>query len=130
VLKHPRAQASLHDFPYSNVVVSGELVAIASQVPFDDQDHLVSNGFDEQAHQVFANLGRCLQAAGCGFDDVIKTTGYLANPDLVLAYNEVYRHYFTPPYPARSTVACSLVVPGMLLQVDALAVLPAAKSSS
>jgi 2-iminobutanoate/2-iminopropanoate deaminase len=130
VLKHPPAQASLHDFPYSNVVVSGELVVIASQVPFDDQDHLVSSAFDEQAHQVFANLGRSLHAAGCGFDDVIKVTGYLANPDLVLAYNEVYRQYFTPPYPARSTVACSLVVPGMLLQVDALAVLPTARSSS
>jgi 2-iminobutanoate/2-iminopropanoate deaminase len=128
VLKHPRAQASLHDFPYSNVVVSGELVAIASQVPFDEHDHLVSGAFDEQAHQVFANLRRCLEAADCGFDDVIKVTGYLANPDLVLAYNDIYRQYFTPPYPARSTVACSLVVPDMLLQVDALAVLPTAKS--
>jgi 2-iminobutanoate/2-iminopropanoate deaminase len=130
VLKHPHAQASLHDFPYSNVVVSGELVAIASQVPFDEQDHLVSGAFDDQAHQVFANLGRCLQAAGCGFGDVIKVTGYLASPDLVLAYNEVYRQVFTPPYPARSTVAYSLVVPGMLLQVDALAVLPTTRPAS
>jgi 2-iminobutanoate/2-iminopropanoate deaminase len=130
VLKHPRAQASLHDFPYSNVVVSGNLVVIASQVPFDEYDHLVSSAFDQQAHQVFANLGRCLQAAGGGFDDVVKVTGYLANPDLVLAYNDVYRQYFTPPYPARSTVACSLVVPGMLLQVDALAVLPTAPATS
>jgi 2-iminobutanoate/2-iminopropanoate deaminase len=127
MLKHPRAQASLHDFPYSNVVVSGDLVAIASQVPVDDDDHLVSDAFDEQAHQVFANLRRCLEAAGCGFEDVVKVTGYLASPDLVLAYNDVYRQYFTPPYPARTTVACALVVPGMLLQVDALAVLPVAK---
>jgi 2-iminobutanoate/2-iminopropanoate deaminase len=120
----------LHDFPYSNVVVSGNLVVIASQVPFDEHDHLVSSAFDEQAHQVFGNLRRCLESAGCGFDDVLKITGYLANPDLVLAYNDVYRQYFRAPYPARSTVACSLVVPGMLLQVDALAVVPTTESSS
>jgi 2-iminobutanoate/2-iminopropanoate deaminase len=126
MLKYPRVRDPLHDFPYSNVVVSGDLVVIASQVPFDEHDHLVGGGFDEQAHQVFANLRRCLESAACGFGDVIKVGGYLATPDLVGIYNEVYRQYFTPPYPARTTVACSLVVPGMLLQVDALAVQPTA----
>jgi 2-iminobutanoate/2-iminopropanoate deaminase len=103
------------------VVVSGDLVAIASQVPFDDQNHLVGTEFAPQAHQVFANLRRCLDAAGCGVRDVIKVTGYLARADLVAEYNDIYRQYFSPPYPARTTVACSLVVPGMLIQVDALA---------
>ena len=130
MLEYPPTRASLQDFPYSNVVVSGELVAIASQVPFDEHDHLVGSGFDEQAHQVFTNLRRCLRAAGCGFEDVIKVNGYLASPELVSAYNDVYRQYFTPPYPARSTVACWLVVPGMLLQVDAIAVHPTATPAS
>jgi 2-iminobutanoate/2-iminopropanoate deaminase len=127
MLKYPPARDPLQNFPYSNVVVSGDLVVIASQVPFDEHDHLVGTGFDEQAHQVFANLRRCLEAADCGFGDVIKVGGYLAGPDLIAAYNEVYRQYFTPPYPTRTTVACSLVVSGMLLQVDALAVHPTAR---
>jgi 2-iminobutanoate/2-iminopropanoate deaminase len=122
MLKHPRAGEPLQDFPYSNVVVSGDLVVIASQVPFDEHDHLVGSGFEEQAHQVFANLGRCLEAADCGFGDVVKVGGYLVAADLIGPYNDVYRRYFTPPFPARTTVVCALVVPGMLLQVDALAV--------
>ena len=66
------------------------------------------------------------RAAGCDLADVIKVGGYLARPDLVGQYNEIYRQYFKPPYPARTTIACSLVVPGMLLQIDALARRPGA----
>ena len=124
MIEHPFALEPLAGFPYANVVVSGDLVALASQVPFGEDHHLVGPAFADQAHQVFANLRRCLQVAGCDLVDVIKVTGYLARPDLVDEYNEIYRQYFTPPYPARTTVACELVVPGMLVQVDAFARLP------
>ena len=117
----PRGSEPFSGFPYSNVVVAGGLVAIASQVPFDDNHHLVGTEFGPQAHQVLANLRRCPELAGCGLADVIKVGGYLARPDLFADYNHVYRQYFIPPYPARTTVACSLVVPGMLIQLDALA---------
>ena len=125
MIEHPFALEPLAGFPYSNVVVSGDLVAVASQVPFSEEHHLVGPAFADQAHQVFANLRQCLRVAGCDLVDVIKVTGYLARPDLVDEYNEIYRQYFTPPYPARTTVACELVVPGMLVQVDAFARLPA-----
>jgi len=75
---------------------------------------------------VFANLRHCLGVAGCDFADVVKVSGYLLHPGLVDQYNAIYREYFTPPYPARTTVACQLIVPGMLLQVEAFARRPAA----
>jgi 2-iminobutanoate/2-iminopropanoate deaminase len=125
MIEHPIAPEPLSGFPYANVVVSGDLVAVASQVPFGEDRLIVGPDFATQAHQVFANLRRCLQVAGCDLADVIKVTGYLARPDLVDEYNEIYREYFSPPYPARTTVACELVVPGMLVQVDAFARLPA-----
>ena len=125
MFEHPFAIAPLAGFPYSNVVVSGDLVAVASQVPFRDEHHLVGPEFSDQAHQVFANLRQCLRVAGCELVDVIKVCGYLARPGLIDEYNEIYRQYFTPPYPARTTVACELVVPGMLVQVDAFARIPA-----
>jgi len=128
MVEHPFALEPLSGFPYSNVVVSGDLVAVASQVPFDGGHHLVGSEFSEQAHQVFVNLRRCLQVAGCSFADVVKVCGYLADPGLVDQYNDIYRQYFSPPYPARTTVACQLVVPGMLVQVDALARLPGSSS--
>ena len=124
MVDHPFALDPLSGFPYSNVAVSGDLVAVASQVPFGDDGHLVGREFAEQAHQVFANLGRCLRVAGCDFADVIKVCGYLAAPGFVDEYNEIYGQYFSSPYPARTTIACQLVVPGMLVQVDAFARLP------
>ena len=124
MVEHPFALEPLAGFPYANVVVSGDLVAVASQVPFGEDRHLVGPVFADQAHQVFANLRQCLQVAGCDLVDVIKVTGHLARPDLIDEYNEIYKQYFTPPYPARTTVACELVVPGMLVQVDAFARIP------
>lgn len=121
MMDYPHALDPLSGFPYSNVVVSDDLVAIASQVPFDENNLIVGPNFVDQAHQVFANLRKCLQVAGCDFPDVIKVGGYLSSPDLVGLYNDIYREYFSPPYPARSTVACQLIVPGMLLQVEAYA---------
>jgi 2-iminobutanoate/2-iminopropanoate deaminase len=124
MVEHPFALDPLSGFPYSNVAVSGDIVAIASQVPFGEDHHLVGRDFADQAHQVFANLRRCLQVAGCDFVDVFKVCSYLADPGLIGQYNEIYRQYFSPPYPARTTVACQLVVPGMLVQVDAFARVP------
>ena len=127
MVEHPFALEPLSGFPYSNVAVSGDLVAIASQVPFDEDHLLVGPEFSKQAHQVFVNLGRCLQVAGCSFADVFKVCGYLADPGFVDQYNDIYRQYFSPPYPARTTVACQLVVPGMFVQVDAFARIPGAR---
>ena len=110
------------------MAVSGDLVAIASQVPFGEDGNLVGPEFSEQAHQVFANLRRCLQVAGCDFVDVMKVTGCLADPGFVNQYNDIYCQYLSPPYPARTTVACQLVVAGMLVQVDAFARIPGAGS--
>jgi len=127
MIEHPAALDPLSGFPYSNVVVSGDLVAIASQVPFDENHHLIGPNFAEQAHQVFANLRQCLLVARCDFADVIKVSGYLARTAFVDEYDAIYREYFSPPYPARTTVACQLIVPGMLLQVEAFARRPAPK---
>lgn len=128
MVEHPFALEPLSGFPYSNVAVSGDLVAVASQVPFGEDHHLVSREFTEQAHQVFANLLRCLRVAGCELADVFKVTGYLSDSRLIDQYNEIYREHFSPPYPARTTIACDLIVPGMLVQVDAFARIPSSPS--
>lgn len=106
--------------PYSHVIVSGDLVYTAGQTPFDADRRLVSEEFDAQARQAFANLGRCLAAAGCGFEHVLKVTTFLA--DLTGdfdAYNRIYREFFEPPYPARTTVQAGLL--GFRIEVEAVA---------
>jgi 2-iminobutanoate/2-iminopropanoate deaminase len=105
--------------PYSHVVLSGDLVFTAGQTPFDAERKLVSDEFEPQARQTFENLGRCLAAAGCGFDDVLKVTTHLADLDHFALYTEVYREYFKPPYPVRTTVQSGLL--GFLIEVEAIA---------
>ena len=106
--------------PYSPVVVAGDLILTAGQVAFDENGELVSDRLEEQALQVFENLRRCLEAGGASLDDVLKVTAFLADLADFESYNEVYRQYFSPPYPARTTVQAGLA-PGLLIEVEALA---------
>lgn len=99
--------------------MSGDLVFTAGQAPFDADGKLVSDDLTEQAHQTLKNLGRCLQAAGCGFEDVLKVNAFLTDLDDFPAYNEVYRQYFSEPYPARTTVGANLV--GFKIEIEAIA---------
>jgi 2-iminobutanoate/2-iminopropanoate deaminase len=105
--------------PYSPVVVSRDMVFLSGQIPFDQNGKLVSDEFEPQAKQVFENMRRCLEAAGCGFEDVLKVNAFLASFDDFGAYNEVYGQYFAPPYPARTTVQAGLY--GFRIEIEAIA---------
>jgi 2-iminobutanoate/2-iminopropanoate deaminase len=109
--------------PYSSVVASGDLVVTSGQVPFDIDGNLVSDAFDDQARQTFENLGRCLEAAGCAFADVLKVNAYLADFADFPAFNRIYAEFFSDPFPARTTVGARLL--GFRIEVDAIARRPA-----
>jgi 2-iminobutanoate/2-iminopropanoate deaminase len=106
--------------PYSPVVVTGDFVLLSGQVAFDADGNLVSDDIEAQARQIFDNMGRCLAAAGCGFEDVVKVNAFIADFDDFETYNAVYREYFAPPYPVRTTVQAGLA-PGFGLEVEAIA---------
>jgi 2-iminobutanoate/2-iminopropanoate deaminase len=105
--------------PYSPVFASGDLVYTAGQIGSDASGNTVE-GFEAQTRQVFENLRACLEAAGCSFRDVVKVNGYLVDLGNFPVYNEIYREYFTEPYPARTTVGAALA-PGLLVEVECVA---------
>jgi 2-iminobutanoate/2-iminopropanoate deaminase len=108
--------------PYSPVVVSGDLVFVSGHVGFDPPTgRIAGDTFEAQAHQMFRNLGVALRAAGCDFADVVKTTAFLTRPEDFAAFNEIYKQYVPPPFPARSTVVAALVVEGLLVEVEMIA---------
>jgi reactive intermediate/imine deaminase len=106
--------------PYSPVVVAGDLVVTAGQVAADATGGIVGDDIVEQTRQVMENLARCLAAAGCSLDDVIKTTVFLSDLTNFPACNDEYARHFTPPHPARSTVQVGLA-PGLLVEIEAIA---------
>ena len=66
------------------------------------------------------NVGAILEAAGVGFDKVVKTTCFLADIADFAAFNEVYAKYFTSK-PARSCVAVKDLPKGVLCEIEAIA---------
>jgi len=64
-------------------------------------------------------MAACLAAAGCGFEDVLKVTGFLANWEDFPTFNEVYMEYFSHPLPARTVLAADLN--DILLEVECTA---------
>jgi 2-iminobutanoate/2-iminopropanoate deaminase len=110
--------------PFSQVVVSGDLVVTAGQVAFDVAGELVPGGIAEQTRRALENLRACVAAAGCGLEDVLKVGAFLADLGDFDGYNAVYREFFQPPYPARTTVGAALPG-GILVELEAVARRPA-----
>lgn len=113
---------------YSHVVFgSGRFVAVSGQTALDEKGEVVGPGDAEaQARQVFANLGRCLAAAGATFEDVVKLTFFVTDvahlPAVRIARDEVID---TARLPASSAVqVAALFRPDLLVEIEAYAVVP------
>lgn len=118
---------------YSHVVTArgGATVYISGQVAFDASGAVVGEGdHRRQAEQVFANLQLALAAAGAGFDHVVKLSYYVVNlsREVTLMLREVRAGYLHPQrLPASTLVAVpALVDPRLLLEIEAIAVIPEA----
>ena len=106
--------------PYSQAIDLGNMVFVSGQIPVDPATGAVAEGIAAQADQSCRNVGAILEAAGVGFDKVVKTTCFLADIADFAAFNEVYARYFTSK-PARSCVAVKDLPKGVLCEIEAIA---------
>jgi 2-iminobutanoate/2-iminopropanoate deaminase len=108
--------------PYSAALRVGGLVFVSGQVPIDPATgRLVDGDITAQAEQVLKNVGALLDAAGLSFADVARTTVYLADMDDFGSMNEVYRRFFSEPFPARSTIQAARLPRDARIEIDAIA---------
>ena len=106
--------------PYSQGFIAGGFVYTSGQIPVKPADGTVPEGIAAQTEQSCKNVGAILEAAGSGYDKVIKTTCFLADIADFAAFNEVYAKYFTSK-PARSCVAVKDLPKGVLCEIEAVA---------
>ena len=106
--------------PYSQGFIAGGFVYTSGQIPVNPADGTVPEGIAAQTEQSCKNVGAILEAAGSGYDKVIKTTCFLADIADFAAFNEVYAKYFTSK-PARSCVAGMDLPKGVLCEIEAVA---------
>ncbi len=108
--------------PYSQAIRAGGFVFTAGQVAFDPATgQVVPGDVAAQTERVMKNLGAILQAAGTGFEKVVRCTVFLKSMNDFAAMNEVYGRYFTPAPPARSTVEVARLPKDVLVEIDVIA---------
>jgi enamine deaminase RidA (YjgF/YER057c/UK114 family) len=116
---------------YTHVVVAadGRTVYIAGQVAFDTAGKVVGEGdFKAQAEQVYGNLKKALASVGATFADLVKTTTLITDVKNVPALREIRTRYLDPQNPPANTlIVATLVRPELLLEIEAVAVLPTAR---
>jgi 2-iminobutanoate/2-iminopropanoate deaminase len=107
--------------PYSQAVIANGMIYTSGQIGMNEKGIVVADDVVNQAHQVMKNLFYVLEEAGAHFNDVIKTTIFLADMDDFAKVNEVYAHYFGHHKPVRSTVAVKTLPKEVLIEIDCIA---------
>lgn len=110
--------------PYSQAIKAGNTVYLSGQVPLDPATKkLVEGGIEAQTEQVMKNLCAVLEAAGCTFQNVVKTTVFLQDMNDFAAMNAVYAKYFTTNPPARCCVQVAKLPVGAIVEIECIACL-------
>jgi 2-iminobutanoate/2-iminopropanoate deaminase len=108
--------------PYSQAVTAGDLVFTSGQIPLDPRtQQLVEGDVRAQAERVMENLSAVLEAAGVGFENVVKATIFLVDLADFATVNEVYGKRFPRDPPARSTVQVAALPRGARVEIELIA---------
>ena len=109
--------------PFSEAVRVGDTLYLSGQVGIKPGTlELVPGGIRAEARQTLANIRTTLEAHGYSMRDVVKCTVMLADIAEWATFNEVYKTYFSPPYPARSALGANGLAIGARVEVECLAV--------
>ncbi|MBI2371200.1 MAG: RidA family protein [Deltaproteobacteria bacterium] len=115
--------------PYTPGIRTGGMVFTAGQVAFDNQGSIIGRGdVAAQTRKALENVKAVLEAGGAALKDVVKTTVFMKDIGEFQRMNQVYREFFqgVDPLPARSTIQAKLAFEDLLVEVEAVAVLPSA----
>lgn len=107
--------------PYSQGIVCNGFLFASGQIAINPASGEVeSSTIEGQTEQVMKNIGGLLEAAGTSYENVVKTTCFLADMGDFGTFNEIYAKYFTSK-PARSCVAAKALPKGVLVEVEVIA---------
>lgn len=110
--------------PYNQAIKTDSMVFVSGQIPVNPATGEIPEGIEAQAAQSLKNVAAILDAAGSSMAKVVKTTVFLQNMDDFAAMNAVYAAAFEgTDFPARSAVEVAKLPKGVLIEIEAIAVL-------
>jgi len=122
----PYSQGIIHEVGGTASTGPGtRLVYCSGQIGLDPASGELVEGCEAQVERALRNLGAVLAAAGATWQDVVKTTVFLADIGDFGRVNEVYARHMPDPPPARSTFAVGALPKGGLVEIEAIAIVPA-----
>jgi 2-iminobutanoate/2-iminopropanoate deaminase len=107
--------------PYSQAIEANGMVFISGQLPINPATGEMPEGVSAQTEQSMKNLEAILNEAGCTFDNVVKSTCYLADMSYFGEMNAVYGKYFKGDYPARAAFAVKELPKKALVEIEMIA---------
>jgi len=116
----------LEGLPFSPAVKAGGFIFPSGQIGIDVATMELAQGVGGQMTLAMENMRTVLEAAGASLAHVVKCTVFLADMSDYAEANEAYRAFFPGKPPARSAVAVNGLALGATLEVECIAVDPAA----
>jgi 2-iminobutanoate/2-iminopropanoate deaminase len=107
--------------PFSPCVQVGDLLFVSGQASVDAQGNIVSDSFEGEFRRSVENLRQVLESAGSDLQHVVQTRNYVRDATDVPLYNQLYREYFSAPFPARTTIT-NCLPPSLRFEIEAVAV--------
>lgn len=112
--------------PFSPAIRAGNFVFVSGQASVDDTGAYIEGSFADELDRSFSNVARILATAGGSLDDVVQVRAYLGDITYRDEFNSLYKSYFSPPMPARTTLSGGL---GQLkFEIDVVAYTPGLSS--
>jgi 2-iminobutanoate/2-iminopropanoate deaminase len=103
IINTPKAPAPIG--PYNQALIVGDTVYLSGTIAMDLQSkQLIKAPIKEETKVVMDYIGEILKAAGCTFDNVVKSTIFLNDINNFVHVNEVYASYFKNDFPTRATI--------------------------
>lgn len=108
--------------PYSQAYLCGNTLYCSGQIAINPEtNEFIGGTIEEQTNQILKNIGGLLEAAGYSYEDVVKTTCFIADMKDFGVFNSLYEKAFVSK-PARSCVAAKELPKGALAEIEVIAV--------
>jgi 2-iminobutanoate/2-iminopropanoate deaminase len=105
MIRYPKSKGTpVSHLPFSPATQVGNLLFVSGQASVDETGKIVADTFEGEVRRSLENLRRVLEGAGSSLRQVVQTRNYVRDPENVQAFNQLYREYFSEPFPARTTI--------------------------